>query len=42
MVNLSMRSKSSRQNPIKPLKFQLKNQSSYDFYKKMQNLQDLY
>ncbi|WP_038363391.1 chromosome replication/partitioning protein [Borrelia persica] len=26
--------KKSRQNPIKPLRFQLKNQASYDFYKK--------
>ncbi|AHH07017.1 hypothetical protein BCD_0951 (plasmid) [Borrelia crocidurae DOU] len=26
--------KKSRQNPIKPLRFQLKNQESYDFYKK--------
>ncbi|UPA18455.1 chromosome replication/partitioning protein [Borrelia puertoricensis] len=26
--------KKSRQNPIKPLRFQLKNQDSYDFYKK--------
>ncbi|WP_434757548.1 chromosome replication/partitioning protein (plasmid) [Borrelia puertoricensis] len=27
------RIKKSRQNPIKPLRFQLKNQESYDFYK---------
>ena len=26
--------KKSKQNPIKPLRFQLKNQESYDFYKK--------
>ncbi|MDO7279603.1 chromosome replication/partitioning protein, partial [Borreliella burgdorferi] len=25
--------KKSKQNPIKPLRFQLKNQESYDFYK---------
>ncbi|WP_418457370.1 chromosome replication/partitioning protein, partial [Borreliella burgdorferi] len=26
--------KKSRQNPIKPLRFQLKTQESYDYYKK--------
>ncbi len=30
--------KKSKQNLIKPLRFQLKKQESYDFYKKMLNL----
>ncbi|AOW96086.1 chromosome replication/partitioning protein [Borrelia miyamotoi] len=34
IVSLAIKSKSSKQNPVKPLRFQLKSQDSYDFYKK--------
>ncbi|AYE37061.1 permease (plasmid) [Borrelia turcica IST7] len=33
MVNLEIESKESKQNPIRPLRFQLKSEDSYKFYK---------
>ncbi len=38
ILNVEIKEDKSKQNPIKPLRFQLKKQESYNFYKKMPNL----